>query len=176
MPRYRPTNEKLKALLTAHDNGEDYEMVGRALKMSKRTVDRNVQHYLKYGKQTIGTPGRPTPKMDAEMVQFLLEYLSGFPGVCELQLSSFVNDCNTLHSGHCCRAKPPTSRAIWSVKANRLHSHNHQSPQQRDGDLEGAMVLVVFACTLCTHHCVCCNTVSLCSEFSREQIVEEAIR
>ena len=95
MPRYSPTNEKLKALLTADNNRDDHEMVGRALKMSKRTVDRNVQQYLKYGKQTVGTPERPKPKMDAEMVQFLLEYLSGFPGVCKLQLSSFVKDCNT---------------------------------------------------------------------------------
>ena len=68
-----PSNQQLQALLRAYEGNEDFHMVGRALGMSRRTVDRNIQRFEEEGRRQVGKPGKPHPKWDDEMLEYAVQ-------------------------------------------------------------------------------------------------------
>ena len=86
--RYKPSSEKLAALISSFKAGQDYYSVGTALGMKRRTINHAIHQFLTLDKETIlPSGGHAYGKWDDEMKDFLLNYIQQKPWVCNFFVS-----------------------------------------------------------------------------------------
>lgn len=80
--RHAVNQTQLDSLLASYNNQDDYFAVGRALGMSRRSINENIQRFMEENRTVEGKRGAAHPKWDNEMHDFLIQSIEEDPAVC----------------------------------------------------------------------------------------------